>query len=105
MFRETGIVVARIACDFLAEPVGTRERLILCAKLHLGNDEPFIRAMKDIDLPYMAVSCELDMADFLDDAQLTEREGMARASAAGISYSSSARRAASMPPFLPFTVR
>ena len=74
MFRETGIVVARIACDFLAEPVGTRERLILCAKLHLGNDEPFIRAMKDIDLPYMAVSCELDMADFLDDAQLTERE-------------------------------
>src|SRR5271169_6020819 len=48
---EVGIEVARIAGHFAPEPRRRLDAFGLAGDLHLGDDEPFVVAMEDIDVP------------------------------------------------------
>ena len=48
---EVGIEVARIAGHFAPEPWRRLDAFGLAGDFHLGDDEPFVVAVEDIDLP------------------------------------------------------
>lgn len=68
ILAELGIVVAAVAGDFLAEPIGADERFIGSTELNFSNDEAFVLAVELVDLEGVAVGHRDKPTDFVDGA-------------------------------------
>ena len=84
------VEVARIAADFAPEPRRRLDAFGFAGDLHLGDDEPFVVAMEDIDVPGpaakgFAISGLLDQRTFAQQIEHGRRIGT------GMAYSNSSR--------------
>jgi hypothetical protein len=77
--HEAGVVVTGIVRDLLANPLGQADGLILTLQLDLGDPQPVVLTMEDIDLPFHAI-VEDDVTRLVDErphAQLQHPLGIA----------------------------
>ena len=96
---EVGIEVARIAGHFAPEPRRRLDAFGLAGDLHLGDDEPFVVAMEDIDVPGLPPKA---IRVFSIGGRWHSRSSMVAASDTGMAYSNSSRV---MPRIRPLMVR
>ena len=87
---EVGIEVARIAGHFAPEPRRRLDAFGLAGDLHLGDDEPFVVAMEDIDVPGPAAK-GFAISGLLDQRTFAQQSSMVAASDTGMAYSNSSR--------------
>ena len=67
------IVVTFFTRNFSCYPLREVDFLLLIAELHLGNAEPCVRPVKDVDLPQMSRVRE-SLPRFFDKRRIAERE-------------------------------
>lgn len=67
------IEIAAVPGDFGADPWGKRGDFIGVIEFDLGDDQPFVGSMKDVDFPRFAVKFD-EMTGFIDDGGVAKCE-------------------------------